>query len=473
MQRVGNRIVAAEGLETRLVFGAGAALIDVASAGRNTSITFEQIQNLPSRLTYHNITATTRFSGQGLVANQQPDGDWVILGTVEAIENIQVTSQFTPDALPGVINLIARTPLTVRGIDSPFAVGTIRMDNANVAGEVDVAGLTNLRIGDASGSTFFFRQAQPPGVMRPLVFRAGNVVDSQFVFDLPVRSFTADAVASNTDGASTVQAPYVDSIKVRNGLNFDLTATGASPRTNFGVGKVSAGGINGGTWDVSGGGIGSVNTSLVANWVATVNGDVGQFNVRQDYTMSALGARSLRSFNVAGNMTAGGVILNLPFSPTGFNLGRFNVRGDVNNSLIQSDGNIRSISARTMSGTTVFVGINPAAKPAALPQVTDIVSAAGINSLRLGRVNGAPSFNNSFLAAGDFMRVDLGAVVPATGGEPFGLTANLIGQLQLELNGRRLRFRRLMAAENVESQFQSQNVTPQDRGNFQIRIPTF
>src|SRR5204862_1285127 len=98
--------------------------------------------------------------------------------------------------------------------------------------------------------------------------------------------------------------------------------------------------------------------------------------------------------------------------------------GSLTGTTIRSAGNIGTITAASIAGSSIFAGVvQVAGAPVALPvAATDFVPGVSIRSVSV-RDRTAASFVGSYLAAASLGKMSLGMVNTANGGVPFGLAA--------------------------------------------------
>lgn len=209
--------------------------------------------------------------------------------------------------------------------------------------------------------------------------------------------------------------------------------------------------------------------SIVAQTIGTLQsrgafaGDVSVLGAVNNVTVlgdlsGTFGAGSIRSLRAA-SLTGANITLTQAFAPTAQSLGRLTTTGAITNSNIRSAGNVGTITALSMSGSTVYAGVNtPDGGP--LPDsADDFVAPATVRGVTI-RNRAAPSFLASNVAASVLGRMNLGVVQRENAGVPFGLAAQTLASL----NAADVAQARIRAARFTEP---SQSL---DLSDFEVRI---
>ena len=180
------------------------------------------------------------------------------------------------------------------------------------------------------------------------------------------------------------------------------------------VGTFTAGSIAGGTWNVSGN-VGSVTAGSISNWTANVG-----------------------------------------------TLGKLTSKTTIASSVVHSAGNVGTVAASTIMGSTIFAGV------AALPGGQNLPAAAGdfaapasITSVR------SKAFSNSDIAAQTLGRLTVGAVTTANAGTAFGVAAHTIQALTATSGGKTLRLKNAASQADVTAALTASGFAP---GDFLARI---
>ncbi|HEX5244450.1 MAG TPA: hypothetical protein VFW23_14405, partial [Tepidisphaeraceae bacterium] len=141
----------------------------------------------------------------------------------------------------------------------------------------------------------------------------------------------------------------------------------------------------------------------------------------------AITAGQIGTMTVLGALSGASLSLTGPVSKS-YDLATLNA-GSIVNSTIQSSGNLHSIHANSISGSSVDAGIGGLPSGQNLPNTAaQFTSAAAIASLTIAH-KASPGFANSEIAATLLTHIDLGNVAYADGGKSFGISAQRIGSL--------------------------------------------
>ena len=138
------------------------------------------------------------------------------------------------------------------------------------------------------------------------------------------------------------------------------------------------------------------------------------------------------------------------------------MRGDLVNSVIHSGGNIRSLSARSMSGSQVYAGVATLPPGQTLPTAANLQSIAQIGKVTLKGATGLAAFSNSVIAADRIGSLVLSTIPGDNGGTPFGVAALRITSLSGTVDGKPFRLSHLVSGADANAQLVAQGVTPGD-----------
>lgn len=215
--------------------------------------------------------------------------------------------------------------------------------------------------------------------------------------------------AHNTDfaGNTTINGG-VGSVNILSGSSGALSATAighmvvkgafAENLSAASIASFTAGSITGGTWSVSGNAA-SVTAGNIANWTA--------------------------NFGTLGKLTS---------------------KTSITNSVVHSAGNVGSVAASTLTGSTIFAGVAALPGGQTLPAAaSDFAASASITSLR------TKTFVNSDVAAQTLGRFTLGQVTTANGGTPFGVVGHTLQALTATSAGKTLRLKNVTGAAEVSA----------------------
>lgn len=232
-------------------------------------------------------------------------------------------------------------------------------------------------------------------------------------------------------------------------------------------------------------------TPVVLTNGVVVTGSVGQINVQgitggpitlpvgatttiQVATSASfdLTAGAVKSIKVGGNLANSTITLARATQGSMTDLSSLSVKGAITGLMLNSHGSLGTISATSMTGSTVFSGVATLATGQLLPNSNgDFDNVNKINSLKLKRTNGTISFANSYVAAHNLGSINLGGVLLSNGGTPFGLAANKYNSLSFVAgaSGKTITVNNVTSQSKVTNAFSKAGVDPQD---FQAKVVT-
>jgi hypothetical protein len=312
-------------------------------------------------------------------------------------------------------NTTAKTTVTITNLTGSTAVGgatvTGSLGNfsapaASLQGASTVSGdVKKFTLGDASGSLTISGDTTVPAL------NFGNVSNFALTTVAPIKSLTVGSW-SGSGAANKIVAPSVGKVVATTGTftpNITLSAINLKANAPT-LASVSAAGLIGGTWNITGH-VGTVNTG--GNFSAVVTTD------------------SINSLTVGGDMN--GATLNLGFNTDVMTLARLAVTGFISGSTIRSSGNIGSIMAGAFRNSIVFAGVAPiftTFPSGSLPDSqSDFSSDRMISSVQVTGIEGVDfTFINTDIAARNIGNVNnLGLIQLANSNVPFGIAAANIG----------------------------------------------
>jgi cyclophilin family peptidyl-prolyl cis-trans isomerase len=401
------------------------------------TVTYTDPDGTVGTITVNGGSATVSFAGTGIV--QTPAGRNITLAGT-AVEADQITATGGSPA----INVRGRggdQRLVVRGING----GAVR----SFAGrEVILQGTSNIAGGIGRLDLFRTEDATitlgaPADARLQPVITLGSAEDTDITSAATIKNIRFGSWASGDAESDAISAPAIGKLQSDGDFTGVLTLNGPGTGTNLGNSRVK--GAATGTWSVQGT-VGNISVgSTAASWLGSFGGPIGALAVAGDLagTLNAASVRSLR----AGSLTGANITLIQPTAAGAIALGSLNSRGAIANSNIRAVGaDVGSVSALSITNSTIYAGVNPA-EGAALPDAaTDFVAAATIRSVTV-RNRTAASFVNSDIAAQTLGRMNLGVINTANGGVPFGLAGDtILSVTATDAAGARIRFARLTEA---------------------------
>jgi hypothetical protein len=293
---------------------------------------------------------------------------------------------------------------------------------ADGVGRLDVAGAqgASINIGGTG-------QTSPPEASISIANVSGTAIHSQF----PVRLLRVGRWSAGTPGQSNqLAAPRVNSLQCAGDFTPDLFIGGQDTgRPALGNARI-LGALASGAWNVAGKTSRVAAASVGSEWDGTF-GDVASFATTGDLA-GTVSANSINSL-AANTITGANIALARPFGQQpGAALNRLNVRGAITNTRIQSDSDIGTVSAASMTNSSIFAGVaNGGGGGSARNLPTDataFVSAATIRSVTLRR-SATANYTASNVAASTIGRFSGGTVHVTNTGQQFGLAAQTIGSV--------------------------------------------
>jgi hypothetical protein len=170
--------------------------------------------------------------------------------------------------------------------------------------------------------------------------------------------------------------------------------------------------------------------SVASNWSGTF-GDLASFATGN--LAGSITADSINSLN-ANTLTGAQIRLNRAFAPGATALNRLYVRGAMTNTDIRSDADLGTISAASISGSTIFAGKSNGGGKNLPTDATAFVNAATIRGVTVRGRGATPTFADTNIAASTLGRMNLGTVQVNNGGKAFGLAAQTIAAVSGQRN---------------------------------------
>jgi cyclophilin family peptidyl-prolyl cis-trans isomerase len=260
-------------------------------------------------------------------------------------------------------------------------------------------------------------------------------------------NLTADLVAVlGSIGTLTLGSVTSANINLGSGAPIRFTVGAMNTASLFDKGAITS--VTANSWtgggDVFGTAIGQVR--IKGAFVGTVEG-----KSVSSFTAASIGAGDWAITGAVGSITTKSID---SWRATLGTLGRLMDLGAMTSSKLNTTGNIASISAASMTGSTVFAGVAAGAFPSSN---SDFSSMATIGSLSL-----KGTFANSFIASAHFTSLSFGPITFANNGSPFGLAALSIKQLKLTFGRKKITLRNVVSATQVTNVFTALGVAPED-----------
>ena len=395
-------------------------MVTVGAGTKVRQILFTQPDGTRGRLVVSGASAVVTFSA-GDTDMAARGGTVTVTGAGATIADVVATNVRT---FPNVtVATIGKGAVTLGGFTDTGSVGVFNAARATVTGPVTMQGAHTFLVGQATHATMYVG-----GAAGNVAMRIGTAVDSS-LGSVAIQSLTSRSWTIDDGGAYAVTAGAIVNLNVSG-----LFADGLSLSNSGGYAllRATVGGAAG-AWQVSGAIFKATVAKPTSAWSLSTGSLLRTLTVRGDL-QSAITASAIDTLTVTGAMTNATVETNGSFNQLGTQINRLAVGGAMTGSVVFAAGSINRFSARSMSASRVYAGVNTSvAQASGLPAATtDLTAEATIKSFTL--TAGRATFANSELAAYDLPRVRLGTVTAANAGTAFGVAAHTLGVLSLNLD---------------------------------------
>jgi cyclophilin family peptidyl-prolyl cis-trans isomerase len=316
---------------------------------------------------------------------------------------------------------------TLSSIHDTGSLSAINAPNVQLTGDLNVAGLGKLALASTDHSTLTIGGGVPATTLAIPTATDTSVTASSFLRNVRSNQWL------NTDGGNyTITTSGIATLVNTGGFanNLNLTGRGLSLKS------ARIGQLTGGAWTIDGTAFTIVANSVAPAWSLNAASLVRTIRFGGDYS-SSIQAGAIGSMTIAGNMTNSVVQTNAPLNQSAPHFDEFahlKVGGAINNSIIFAAGNVGTITASSMTNSSIYAGVNLAvAQNDAFPaSISDLQGPAFLLGVHLVGKN--PMFSNSKIAADQIKSLRLGSIAVANGGNPQGVAARSIGSLSGTLN---------------------------------------
>jgi len=482
---------------TAVSFTVGAAPVTT-TVGTATvrTMTWHEPDGTTAHLSIAGGTAIVTFASSD-VQTTLSGTDVTVTGTGATVTGITITNTAKREATLTITASGGSDGLaTVGGIQDSGPVASIIAPAVNLTGALNVASLAALTLGNSTGALITFGAGRVPTVVS-----INTATDTSIVTTGTISSLRTKRWASTDGIADTISSSSIGTLSAAG----EFAATLQLGSTSMALRSASVGGsLTGGAWSVTGS-VGNLTAASAAVTWALVAGDsIGNVHIKADlpgaitarYGMGSLvvGGNHSAALNISsgsvsairvgggetgdvtathiGTFTVGGdladtILANSPVAKGVNNIGLLNVRGAINNTIINSTGSIGTIIANRLVGSQVYANIAPGPIAAnALPAIASDAGAGQINLVRLGAGSAAnPSFSNSKISANTITTEILGVVQNDNAGAPEGTAAVKFGSIHATLvSGGTLNLghAQLKDAASLSSFFDKAKITPKD-----------
>lgn len=346
-----------------------------------------------------NLTLTTGNLGTVSIAGSILSDTWTIAGKANTI-NAEATD--------------AQWDLTVAG-----AVSHVHIRTGGLAGNMTAASFGSIVSKTSLNGSITATGANSSGV-------SIGSIDAGVVSNLDVtadQNITTIKAFSWNDGL--VEADAISTLKTVGSVG-DPGDFGASLDLNSSASKSKSlssatikGALHTAEWEITGN-VGTIDAGEIGPIEIDVTGAIDTLMSRGNLSAD-LTAQRIGTLKAAIDLT--GSDINLTLAPGSTKaLSTLSVGRTIANTVVRSAGNIGTVKAKSMNGSSIFAGIDPVITT--LPDdAPDFTAVASLGSLTLSGFKGTtlPAYVNSNIAASVLGSVSLGRVMADNAGTPFGV----------------------------------------------------
>ena len=286
-----------------------------------------------------------------------------------------------------------------------------------------------------------------------------NAADTSITSQQPMRRLRVGNWGAGIPGqVDQVTTPRINVLQCGGDFNADLNISGNGQAVGRPVlgNALILGALASGEWNVAGRTSRVSAGSVAENWEGNF-GDVSTFsagNLAGDITANSINVLS------ANSISGSEITLTRPFAARATALNRLNVRGAVTDTDVRSNADIGTVSANTISGSSIFAGVQGGGDD--LPTAgTAFVNLATIRNVTLRGQGAAVAYADTNIAAANLGRMNLGTVQVTNGGNPFGLAAQSVSSVAGRRNDTNEFARGVRLTEPTDSIF---------AGDFTVRV---
>jgi cyclophilin family peptidyl-prolyl cis-trans isomerase len=431
--------------------------------GNPKSVTYKDVNGLSGSITLSGPgTAVVAFSGDSM---RLTGGGGHVAG-----DNLTVMS-VTGAGTTGATSLVVRgrggarkTPLVIGPVSTSGAFNSIKAKRASIEGGVAAqSGLGKIDADYVDSGTINTGAAAGQGArfsIKGLAWTDVGVISAAAIGAVRINSW------SNADSVSeSVQAPFVRSVHSRGNFSPGLQLSGSGAPAGRSVGNLNISGYIGGAWNFPG----ALSNLSVGGVEADFNGDFSaplkSLRVKGNF-FGSLTAAAIGVIDIRGLMQKATITLTNGVAAGATDLQSLVARKGIIDSVIQSAGNIGSISAESIAQSTLFAGVGANVAAGTLPAaIADFSGAASIAVVSLHPTSKESGYSNSVIAAENIGTLSLATVSVNNAGTAFGVSAVTLGSLTAldTINHVRLSFRKIttqaqanavLAADSANTDFQ-------------------
>jgi hypothetical protein len=312
------------------------------------------------------------------------------------------------------------TALSMLQININGSLAVLAAKQVELQGDLTITGtVQSLVLGGATGG----HTLSILGTGKSGQIALGDVSDLTVTADEPLSSLVATDWLSTDGTADVISAPSLKILRTTGDFAASLALTDASETLS----TVNIGGaITGGTWNIAGK-VGTITADSIASaWAGTFARSINELNVRGDQSGS-LNADSIGTWHVLGNLNAATVTLS-------FAVNTMRVNGTVENSDLNTNGEIRAITVGALVDSDIFDGVGSTST--GLPTSGadfDLEPGGVIPPILSLTITGLPdttfAMTGSNIAASIIGRLIVRNVDTDNSGIPFGIAADMLTSL--------------------------------------------
>jgi hypothetical protein len=366
--------------------------------GDGHSIIYTDGDGTPATVGISHGVADVYFTGTGNAGTPDGAGRIVVAnGSGLQIANIVLTNTAAASAL--TITGKGTGAINVGGVSDTGTMGRISGKTVNFTGSLNVAGLASLLLANITDA-----QLQIGSGVPRVSITLGAVTDSSLTSAVPITSLKASSWLV-TGTPTDITAPTIGTLTIGGEFDSSLTLTGSGTATTLSNARVT-GQLNIGQWDIAG------KTGSIT--VGSVNAGSAGIDVS-----GLLTSLLVNKGNLAGDVTA-------------ISINSLRVSGAITNAIINTTGDIVSLTAASVTGSTISAGAGSDASFAST--TTSNIGVSTIHNIHFTAKSGA--FSDSTIAADSILSASLGDVITGNGGVPEGLIGTTIKSVSLSIGGK-------------------------------------
>jgi len=340
--------------------------VDVTISGYVDTISADTVNNLPLQIKVHDVLGTLTASGNNLAV--QTSGNHItITGMVSQFDDLSLA---TTSPLSSIAVSSRAVDFPLMGFESTGPMKSIALQPLLLDGSASFLAAPKVQLGDGNGVTIDVSQAVPfsnftgwnfsnsqinftptnPTARPTIALGFGNLMDTHLDVSQFIKTLNLHSATESTAGASGITANTIGSFNVASSYKADFKL-----QPSFGVkytlDNYKIGGTAYGNWDVPGATRLSYANSYDSSYVGNF-GSIGTFAVGKDFDGS-LTTGSMGTGVIGHNLNNATIDFTNSFAPTSLNVGSFVVANEIENSVINSNGNLGNILTMFTFGSRI------------------------------------------------------------------------------------------------------------------------